>query len=407
MSLQKGTVRLRDPQTYYDHDDGRVTYHCISSIPGMLTAQSSSGTDTGVVQDLLFQSGMGFSLRHRFDTLRSPHQQGSVPTNTGGIHELAYQSAKSAATPGSRTLSKPFAEVVGGDVYAKEYNRYLVESATYIYKITSYEPFPIVVGCTIGATAIVNDKADSFANHLANGFLKFGANYGMATSRWLFEATDVSKDADGVVASSVVNDLSTHLIRLPDTKHINIPAAPNSGVAIYSSAATVPGDHTQKRGVTRTLKVTVPVIRLLNSVATAGLGGSKAGMAFSVDNHGGVVVETAVETQAAIAPNPASETHFLHPGSAHDGGTPSTFSVGGVFGTLWVVPKDPMRRMLANNTDDSDAMKLSSGHVFVQMESYHSVRLYDRKLNLPIAKVPDAFIGLGEMQYDISTALET
>lgn len=398
--MSSGVRRLEAPETYYAHDDGIVTYHTITAIPCLFSTQSSSSDDGTTVQDVLFRNGHGFQLRHRFDSLQSPHQQIDHVANTDGSHSLHYIKVMHATAPGSRTIDLPFAEVIGGDIYAGEYNRYLVERSTYKYRITSYEPFPITVGCTIGATACTDDKDSDFATHLAEGSLKFGQSMGMATSRYLFETTDLADDADGISASTEIKDLSEHLTRLPNTSHIIIPGAPVVGDAhgdasIYGAQTN---GMTTMKGITRTLTVSVDCRKVLNHVATNGLSDG-TGMDFSVDNHGGVVESTAFTTKAAVAPNPSSDSHFRMPGPGEEGAEGTNKCPGGIFGTVWVVPRDPMRRLDPFNNDDSTSLQLSSLKIHVEVESWHTVRLYDRQLNLPINFVPDAYVGLGAMHH--------
>lgn len=378
------------------HTDGIVKFTTNLDIPCMMSTQSGEA-DTTTLQDAGWKNGEGFQFRHRFDSLASPINQLDHVANTDGIHQLAYPTVSSATTPGSRTMVIPVPQVLGGGVYAGEYNRYIVLMATYRYTVTSYEPFPIRVGLTVGVTAQNHNTILSWASSIADGHLKFGRNLGMATSRYMFENVDTSLDANGVVVSDEVNRTSDFLRQQPDTKSMLVPAAPigSGSESIYGDNTT---DHTTMRGVTRTLEVTVPVISLLNKVASGGV--PQVGYKFSIDAHGGGVSALGVQTIAAVDPNVAVTRFFEQPGVSLKDETPAFFCNGGVFGTLWVVPEDMMRRMDAYNGDDTLAsMQQFSAKVFVTVKAVHTVRLYDRKIVQPVQYVPDALVGLAAQQY--------
>lgn len=374
-----GAIKLRNPKDNYHHNMGKVRYECSTPIPCVFTAQSSGQDfdydpdDVVGVQQEKFLAGEGMQIRFRLDSLKEPHQIHSHPAPTDAKHDLVYMNA-----PTTRSMATLNSQVIGGDLYSSEYFRYLVEKVMYKFKITNYETFPIMISATVGATVCKTDVDQNFAAHKAANSLEFGANYGMATSRYLFEATDYSLDADGVVTSTNVRVFPEYMQHLNGTKTMIVPAHPDASETFALQGAT---DNLQMRSKSKAMTISMNNLDLFRKVANGAVLDQKQS-SFSLHQHGGTVLSTA----------DGDGSYFTHPGpsSATTPGTAGTnLSPGGIWLTLTVQPVNPGQRLTTFDMNDTNSsMQLCTGRVFCEVESKHDVILYDRIVNLPVENIP-------------------
>lgn len=376
----KGVKILPSPEDYYKHNEGRLTYRTVSHVPCVFTTGTTPAKH---------RNGESMMIRHRFDSLKLPHQQEDHVTNTNGENHLGW------IHDDGLTREYPLSHPIGQDLYAGEYYRYIVEYATYKYTFTNYEPFAVQATVVIGATACTSALDQTFAAHLAAKSLKFGEDVGMSTSRYMGETSDYSATATGVSAAlDRLTWTSAHLRRLQNAVHVILPAAPNSGVTAYGDHKTT--GQTDLRGVTRTLTVRVPVLKLLGDIVNGGLTGLRSGEGLNLEQHSGTVLSSV----------DADGSQFSLPGPAASDGVAGTYAnPGGVYGTVIITPVDPMRRLDHLDITDVGKETICSSKVFCQIESWHRVRLYDRVMNIPVSTIPAAgalattgFLGLAGFQ---------
>lgn len=375
----RGVKRLANPEDEYKHNEGIVTLHTLSSLNHVFTCAGVPAKH---------RNGESMMLRFRFDSLKLPHQQQDHVTNTGGFNNLSFvhDDAISREYPNSHPI--------GQDYYQSEYFRYIVEKALAHFKITNYEPFAVLVTCVIGATANTSALDQNFAAHLAAGSLKFGEDVGMATSRYLSESVDFSADANGIIAADAKLEWTAdHLKQLQNAVSIVVPAAPVSSSGAYSKIGTTdeatpvvttfstPG-MTDLKGTTRMLKVAVPVLKVISDVANGALTGTgDTGPGFSLEQHSGTYLTS----------TDGDGSDFSLPGPmGADGVAGTNPNPGGVYGTLIITPVDPLRRLDFLDITDTEQEDLCSSRVFVSMETWHTARLYDRVLNIPLTTIPSA-----------------
>lgn len=389
MSLTLGTRNLLSPETYFRHVDGFVSYKTHQAIPSPIGAAS---TEAG------FTNGEGGVFKMRLDSLLHPLVQhpdmtealgGAANYAAGGRGGFSLISIKDAGTVESleaQTNNDP----IGLDVYAEEYSRYLVLSTKVMFEFTNYEPFDVAVIVTIGATACLQDTDATYAAHKALNDLRFGKDYGMASSRYLHETLGGEDYSTQVglkqTSHQLIEFALDNLKRQPDTMVFTVKGRlqPLSSITTGETGLTM-ANHAEMRPVKSKRSITVPVWKLLNSVAKGGIARNFASA--SIMNHAGWFDSSV----PSVAP------HVTHPRPA-EGST--NLGPGGVWMNVFVVPKDPMRRLDMNDLSPGTdfAHESHTEKFFVQCNMVHRCRLFGRKLNLPVQGLNDDYAGFAQMQ---------